>query len=382
MQSKNIHYIARLDHLRLLAAATVILFHTFIVTRTTGRPADLFPIPLIQQGHTGVPLFMVISGLILSLIAGDREIAASRFYLNRVLRIYPLFIVIVTFGYFITPDARPTSVGIDYLMALLPISNLYRLQYGAYGGHLWSIAVELQFYLLFPFLLAFKRTYGRRYIIGLIAFLTFLRAATQVTQGTVHQMAFLSLFGGLDLFLLGMLAGDLHRRQTDEPAWWHRGWVAIAAALAVNVVLWGLFKDHRFFHVDYYGLAPAGISASPLWVIWPTLQGLIWGGFVLIYLRSGLQIPFSRLWAALGRYSYSMYVWHILVLFSLQGQLMHLSPYAFGFLVVLPVTAVLSAASYHLIERPFLEMRVRYTRETQRGDRHCASSLPSSDSQP
>ena len=77
---------------------------------------------------------MVISGMILTLITYGREIDAKRFYLNRLLRIYPLFVVIVTLGYFATPDPRETSVGIDYLMALLPISNLYRLKYGVYGG--------------------------------------------------------------------------------------------------------------------------------------------------------------------------------------------------------------------------------------------------------
>ena len=57
---------------------------------------------------------MVISGMILTLIAGDREIIISKFYLNRILRIYPLFIYIVTLGYFSTPDPRLTSAGIDY----------------------------------------------------------------------------------------------------------------------------------------------------------------------------------------------------------------------------------------------------------------------------
>jgi len=75
MQSKNIHYIDRLDHVRFLAAATVVLFHTFISVRSSSTAQDYFSIPLIQQGHTGVQLFMVISGMILTLIAGTKKLS-------------------------------------------------------------------------------------------------------------------------------------------------------------------------------------------------------------------------------------------------------------------------------------------------------------------
>jgi peptidoglycan/LPS O-acetylase OafA/YrhL len=67
------------------------------------------------------------------------------FYLNRALRIYPLFIVVLALGYFATPDPRPTSTTIEFLIAALPIYNLSRLAYGEFGEQLWSIAVELQF---------------------------------------------------------------------------------------------------------------------------------------------------------------------------------------------------------------------------------------------
>src|SRR5262249_19263158 len=105
-----------------------------MTARNSGRPADFFPISLIDQGHTGVALFMVIRGFIITTMFAARGLEPVKFYLNRFLRIYPLMILVVTVGYFSTPDPRPTSVGVDYLMSLLPISNLYRLNYGAFGG--------------------------------------------------------------------------------------------------------------------------------------------------------------------------------------------------------------------------------------------------------
>ena len=95
---------------------------------------------------------MVISGFIFAEIASRGKINSKQFYLNRILRIYPLFITVVALGYFVTPDPRPTQAGLDFLMSLLPVSNLYRLNYDQFGGMFWSIAVELQFYLLFPFI--------------------------------------------------------------------------------------------------------------------------------------------------------------------------------------------------------------------------------------
>jgi peptidoglycan/LPS O-acetylase OafA/YrhL len=365
VQSKNIEYVERLDHLRFLAAATVLLFHTYLSVRTTSRVADPFVIPLIEQGHTGVPLFMVISGMILAMIADNGEITAAKFYLNRVLRIYPLFVFIVTLGYFATTDPRPTTVGINYLMSLLPISNLYRLEYGAYGGHLWSIGVELQFYLLFPLLLRFKRIYGVAYICGLAGLIIFFRIAVFVHTKSAHHLAFFSIFGNLEIFLAGMLAGSFFGSLGTKSAWWHRAWVLPIAFVALNATIFAMFLNRAFFHVDYHGVTTDGISRSSFWIFWPTMQAVLWAGFVLIYLRSELPIPFSRALATLGKYSYSMYVWHIAVLYALQSRFPFLSPYTFGLLVVLPATIALAAVSYHLIERPFLELRVRYVQRTE-----------------
>ena len=366
MQSKNIQYIARLDHVRFLAASIVVLFHSFLSLRMLTAVKE---IPLIQQGHTGVQLFMVISGMILTLIAGDREIIISKFYLNRILRIYPLFIFIVTLGYFSTPDPRLTSVGIDYLMSFLPISNLYRLQYGNYGGHLWTISVELQFYLLFPFFLAFKRKYGIRYIFGIFGLMIVLRAAIQFGyNGTVHHLAFFSIFGNLEVFLAGMLAGDFYRTLSEKWTWWHRSWVLPTYFIGINAVIYVLFKHRPFFHVDFYGVSSNGVSHSAYWILWPTIQAVMWAGFVVVYLKSELTIPFSKFIATIGKYSYSIYIWHIFVLYGLISHFSWVPSYAFGFVMVLPISILLSVASYHLIERPFLEMRVKYLKEfTQAG---------------
>lgn len=346
MQSKNIAYIDKLDHLRFLAAFMVLEYHAELWFTPLGTPSEWLPLPMFHRGYVGVELFMLLSGMILAAITYHKEIDALRFYLNRVLRIYPLFIFVVAFGYFATPDPREPSTGLNFLLALLPISNLYRTHYGLYGGTLWSVAVESQFYLLFPAILLFVRRYGRWYVPALITFLICLRAAVHLLKGPTYDVGYFSIFGALDIFLIGMLAGGFY---VDHSGMRISGWWFLLGLSLVNVAIYGAFPD--------------GAVSKAKWIILPTVQGLMFAALALAYLLSRWRPPFSRQLAYLGRISYSMYAWHTLVfLIAVRFGLRFLPPYELGALVVLPVTAAISALSYRLIEEPFLSMRVRYTR--------------------
>jgi peptidoglycan/LPS O-acetylase OafA/YrhL len=360
VQTKNTQYLAKLDHLRFFAASLVVLFHTALLTRDAARPADQLPFSLVDQGHVGVQLFMVISGFIMTTMFAGREVEPLKFYINRILRIYPLLILIVSFGYFSTPDPRSTSVGIDYLMAMLPISNLYRMEYGAFGGQMWTIAVELQFYLLFPLLLRFQRQNDRRFFYAaIVGGAVALRAAQYATHGTAHSFTFFTLFGNIDLFIGGMIAADCYeamkkRGTTVSP------WFSLAALLAIIAVVALMFSAPSFFHVDYHHVTADGVSRSNKWIFWPTLQAAMWGSLLVLYLRSSGSIPASSIMAKFGKWSYSTYVWHILIIEIFKSRLLWMSPYILGFFVVLPVTLVVSYFSYLLVEQPFLRLRSAY----------------------
>ncbi|WP_316187586.1 MULTISPECIES: acyltransferase [unclassified Bradyrhizobium] len=357
-----------LDHLRFLAAGLVILFHTVLETRGTGRPAETFHIALIDQGHVGVGLFMVISGFIMMTMFMGRDVEPLKFYYNRALRIYPLLILIVSFGYFTTPDPRPTAAGINFLMSLLPISNLYRLQYGSFGGHLWTIAVELQFYLLLPILLRFRRRYGRLAFYGGVLGIAFaLRAAQYALTGTAHALSYFSLFGSIDLFIGGMIAAEIYQHLQQRKVE-YEPWLVLATLAAIGVVIAMMFSVPSFFHVDWQHVSIDSVSRSNKWVIWPLLQAMMWSVFLLLYLRSRSQIWGSAILANLGKCSYSAYIWHILVIALLKTKLMWLSSYALGLFLVLPVTLLIALVSYHLIELPFLHLRSTYQQRPEEAD--------------
>jgi peptidoglycan/LPS O-acetylase OafA/YrhL len=344
MRSSNTAYIERLDHLRFFAAALVVLFHAWLLIG--GATRAIRQIPIINQGQVGVQLFMVISGFILAIISYDKELKVPRFYLNRVLRVYPLFLVVLAMGYFATPDPRPTSTTIDFLIAALPISNLSRMSYGEFGGQLWSIAVEMQFYLLFPLLHMMLARRGPRYHLSLLVFLVGIRAALFFLHGTVYDVSYFSLFGCLDVFLIGHLSGWAYRRGYLDLG--GQQW-ALGTVLAICILIWTAERMRLFDH------------ESVLWIIWPDILAVAFAVLVPAYIQCSARIPFSAGLAALGRWSYSIYLWHIAIILIMQRlHLGDLNPYLFG-CMVLPVTVAIAAASYHIIERPFLEWRLAYT---------------------
>jgi peptidoglycan/LPS O-acetylase OafA/YrhL len=225
---------------------------------------------------------------------------------------------------------------------------------------MFSIALELQFYLLFPFLLKFSRRYGTRYYFALVAFLIVIRAAVYLLTGTAHHLGYFSIFGALDTFLAGVVAGGLYVGMGKRE---FSGWLVGLAFVALNAFVYLVHAQPSFFHFDFNGVTTDQVSRNPLWIVWPTVQGAMFAGFALLYLRSSLRLPFSDAFAWLGKISYSLYAWHTIVcLMAVKLHLHFLPPYEFGLLAILPVTIALSTASYYLIERPFLDLRVKYTR--------------------
>ncbi|MCW2524972.1 MAG: Acyltransferase, partial [Frankiales bacterium] len=106
MRSANRRYLYPVDHLRFYAATVVVFYHsTQLISQQVARrrhlPVAAWPFsrnPLktvIFEGHTGVALFMVLSGFIFTIGTLDREVFYGRFMANRFLRIYPLYLVLV-----------------------------------------------------------------------------------------------------------------------------------------------------------------------------------------------------------------------------------------------------------------------------------------------
>lgn len=151
--SSGAHYFA-LDHVRALAAFMVIAWH--FTHAATGTPIpfqytpDLPPLALLDEGHTGVALFMTLSGYLFAKLLQGKRIRYPLFLLNRILRVAPLLVLVIALVA-VERGVGRANFG-DYAREIARGAVFPTLPNGG-----WSITVEFHFYLLLPLLLWLSR---------------------------------------------------------------------------------------------------------------------------------------------------------------------------------------------------------------------------------
>jgi peptidoglycan/LPS O-acetylase OafA/YrhL len=352
--SSSVHF-TRLDHLRFVAAALVIFWHSlrFSSQAPTDHVSRFWLVSVLQEGHTGVALFMTLSGFLFWTLCSGREVNYGVFIRNRFVRIFPLFAMWMLF-YVFTGGVDPVKL-VTAVLLLVNDGN-------AVPGNGWAVVVEFQFYLVFPFLLVFQRKYGIRYLWGLLAFFIGFRAVAWYGLGTVQSLAYSTILGRMDQFLIGMLCAELAARRPTL----FRGGLQFPLAL----VVWS-GTMYLFDLAGGYFDGPGGVpSSSSIWVAWPTIEGLLYAAIIASYLGWSVRIPsrMDRMLAWLGTLSFSLYLNHALIITAAGKATTALglntqgvgAGLLFGAVAVLPAAVLLSAATYYLIELPFLSLRRPY----------------------
>ncbi len=359
----NRPYIPAIDQLRGFAALLVLLYHGFHVFGAqfaygvAFTPEDHWPrasnpiIAVIVEGHTGVGLFIVLSGFVLSLGAIGHRIDYRRFLLARVLRIYPVLLVMLAIGYAIHPVSLVGLLG-----SLPPLSTAGSVP-GSATAMFWAVAVEFQCYLIFPFLLYFSDRIGTRFLFQVIAFSVCLRALLVFAEVTnARDISYWTVFGRIDQFCIGMIAArmNVHDNWSETP----RLRPIIAAAALAMAFLWGFNRA-------------GGWPAMSAWrLVWPTIEGAQWAAFILAYLGAANALPsgLAAATARLGEVSYSGYMVHFAVVQMVVRRRWFVR--ATGnddydavlttMLVAFPIVVCLATLLFATVERPFLRLRPRY----------------------
>lgn len=370
MKSPNSSYIPAVDHVRAIAALLVIFHHVHI--HIGGRlhfgyaekywtvaytPFDA----MVVDGHTGVALFMVLSGFIFTYIAVGERISYWPFLLNRILRIYPLMFFLFSLAWLF----RPAEVGVKEFLAVLfipfstiaPIDIWYVPQIHPFTALFWTIAPEFKFYLVFPFLLAALNRWGLRSLVVIALSMIVLRLLLGVAGASGHELGYYTIFGRIDQFLIGMATATLMKRGLGEGRW-------KLAPLGFGVMLGLIFAYNR---------AGSWPAEGPWKLLWPTVEGLGWAVFIVGYLDLAKSLPIwlGRALAFVGKVSFSAYLIHmsvISVVLQLGAPRYGFGPGIDAFLtsifIVVPGTVLISAITFKLVEEPFLSLRVRYLQTT------------------
>jgi peptidoglycan/LPS O-acetylase OafA/YrhL len=224
--------------------------------------------------------------------------------------------------------------------------------------HIWTVAIEFQFYLIFPFLAAFFAKYGFRYLMGVIVFALFTRALMYLMDGTIQDGAYWTILGRLDQFVIGMIIAAIFQER--------RQWLSSPAALALALgLVWAWFVVFRqWTGGGFYGKES---DSSVAWVFSPLLEASVWALLVMAYLEQKWTLPavMDKSLAYLGSISYSMYMWHHPIIKAFQrypSATLYHEWYAQFLLVVLPTVIAVSSLSYFVIERPFFGLRRVYVK--------------------
>ena len=349
------HYLA-LDHLRALAAFTVFAWHfshagNGYPVPFTWTPFAFPPFSILDEGHTGVALFMTLSGYLFAKLLGSKPINYWLFIYNRALRLLPLLILVIAIVALL--KIREGSL-LPYLKSIIAGALLPTLPNGG-----WSITVEFHFYLALPILLYLaRRSIG--YLFVIICTAIAFRFFYYNFNGSVQHLAYWTIVGRIDQFVLGMLSAYIF------PSLPKKGPLALIGATC-------LFAFYTWFDAagGFYEM-PAYPSPSAIWVILPTIEAFSYAviiGWYDHFQRSPSLI--SRAVGKIGDYSYSIYLLHFFVVFRfadyIHTQLMDISNFYVALLWSLPafgLVTLMAAFSYHVIELPFLKHRKNYVRAT------------------
>jgi peptidoglycan/LPS O-acetylase OafA/YrhL len=252
-------------------------------------------------------------------------------------------------------------------LGLAPTSNHF------ITGAAWTISIEFSFYLVFPFLSRFSREHGLLFLLRLIALVLLVKlAAFAVTEKSTH-MLYSTLIGRFDQFLWGMLAA----------LFWHRYQLRIAstsAAKHLSRVLLCLVALAIWFALSWQAREASFFlpqAKQVAWLWWGSVEAILWAAFMVCYVGARLPLPaWLDRWLCLGgTWSYSLYLWHALVIFLVSHYLGVWMPYAdplfnagVNLLILFPIALSIAALSYYTIEKPFLGLRRAYLdRDDARG---------------
>jgi peptidoglycan/LPS O-acetylase OafA/YrhL len=303
-------HVPALDGIRGLAIVLVMLFHLSMVP-AVGRSAETWQ-AFTQYGGLGVDVFFVLSGFLITGIL--RATLAEphyfrNFYARRVLRIFPLYYAVVFFSLCVLPHVVPwTTVKFgpanrDGVWYWLHLSNFAIARRGAFVHGIldisWSLAIEEQFYLVWPAVVLFAsaRSLGR--ICVALIFGSCVSRLVLTLYGANPITVYTLTFCRLDGLALGALSAMAVRAMNQDTLriWVVRGLAAVAASTLVLLL-------------PLSSLAAAGLAAAYWHLLAASLTGCAILG-IFGWPRAPVQVAFH--WPplrVLGRYSYGLYLFH------------------------------------------------------------------------
>jgi peptidoglycan/LPS O-acetylase OafA/YrhL len=366
-----------LNGLRFFAASAVIVTHVELLKQQVGLPGlwDEKKHPFFfQLGGLGVYFFFVLSGFLITyLLLKEKEktgrIAVRDFYIRRIFRIWPLYYLLVLLAFFVFPHIHLLELSffqkffydhfwfkLFLFLFILPNVALGFFHSIPHAGHAWSIGVEEQFYLIWPWIVRKSRNLFRSILLfGIIVVaikicilvISGAMPGNRIVQGLKEVLAMLKM----ECMAIGGLGACVVFEKKQK-------------------VLDFIF--HPLIQLFSIGMVPLLIFAMPE-IIQNTEHILYSILFLVIILNVALN-PSSilklrgRFFDFLGNISYGMYMYHMFIIvivlrssarFGFLNSTVKLNTYYYT--AAFAMTILVSSVSYFLYERPFIRMKSRFS---------------------
>ncbi|OQP66875.1 hypothetical protein A3860_00460 [Niastella vici] len=344
----ELKYHKELDGIRAIAALMVIVFHFFGEFKATGLFAVLNKIAVF--GQTGVSLFFVLSGfLITRILLSTKESPGYfvNFYARRALRIFPLYYLFLAIYYILLPLTLNTPI---VSLSLQKYHWLYLQNFAMTFRwpnegpiHFWSLAVEEHFYLFWPLLVYFLSS--RKLMVSSV-FIIILAFCVRLLLVKLNYEVFYFTFCRIDELAVGTLLAILETKKklNEKNA---KKFLYLAVAILIPTLgLWTVFT----------GAANPVIQVSKFILLSFTYFAVI--GFVVSIKETHpvKRILETKSLLFSGKISYGLYVYHPMCI-GLISVFLKTKSIALNFILAIVSTYLVATVSFYLFELKFLKLK-------------------------
>lgn len=352
----SLKYRPEIDGLRAIAVMAVIVYHAHFML--DGRN-------ILPGGFIGVDIFFVISGYLISSILlrafGENSFSLKDFYIRRMRRILPILFTVMLVSlpfawYYMMPQDVRDFAG-SVLSSLTFVSNIWFWQEDSYWTaqaalkpflHTWSLSVEEQFYIFYPFILLALLKYLPRHTTAIMG-LGFIASLALAQYASLHHPVpnfYLLPTRGWELLGGALLAQMEYQRGGRESTPFLRIWMPKAAMAVIVVSLFAFTPQTP--HPSLFTLAPVLASMTLIWFCQS-------GGNEIVTRLLG-----SRVFVGIGLLSYGLYIWHY-PLFAF-AQIIAPPPSMADKFIWIALSFLCATATYFLIEKPARDFNIVPTR--------------------
>lgn len=375
--SKEKVYFPNLNGIRFFAALLVIIHHIEQYKDIHELPSYWDKIPFIEIiGRLGVTLFFVLSGFLITYLLLSEEkvfgaISIKKFYVRRILRIWPLYFLIVILALFILPHIHIftlpgyskaviyTHLFLKILFYVVFLPNLVFAKFGVipYAAHTWSIGTEEQFYLVWPVLIKFFHKYRMAVMFTIIFGYLFIYGLllSHVTDGLSHRDVILRFWQHFNIDCMaigGIFAILLFRKDKLLKLFMNNYLFYFTLVFVFTLILLGKYVPTK---------TVAGFVIDINNETYAVLFGILILNFAV---NNKIKISLENaLFTYLGNISYGLYMYHpiSIILAITIATAAHIHTNWFVYPLSIGLTILLAGLSYKYFESYFLRFKTKFS---------------------